>query len=350
MFVLSIDDLSLRCAALMLGFLIDAVFADFRRLQPFFSHPVIWVGSLIDKADYYGNRRTDQTKTWRMVKGLIVFLGVTGGCFFAGYMISLGGVLGGIQLIVEGFFIGWLLALRALLRSAWRVEALLGQGRLQEARKALRWLAGRKPDHLNESMLRLAVIESVTENFCDGVLAPAFWYLFLGLPGLFAYKAINTLDSMIGHRCEKYFYFGKASAIGDDLANFIPARLSAILLCLVALPVPKLSPWAGFYGVWRYPPFLGRYLIDRWRGKNLASLNAVIPQSVVSGILSLQLGGQRFYQEAGDKKPRSVLSTVGKGRKKAEASDVHIVCRLTVSATVFLWILIALLWVGAGKG
>src|SRR5262249_56883866 len=136
---------------------------------------------------------------------------------------------------VEALVIGILLAQRGLYEHVAVVAMALDQGGLAAGREAVRHIVERDPTRLEEHGVARAAIESLAENFSDGVVAPVFWYLLFGLPGLFAYKMANTLDSMIGHRTEQYRAFGWAAARFDDLVNLVPARLSGLLLVIAAM-------------------------------------------------------------------------------------------------------------------
>src|SRR5207248_2417172 len=135
-----------------------------------------------------------------------------------------------------------LVAQQSLFQHVAAVGAALAHGGLAAGRDAVRHIVGRDPMHLDQHGVARAAIESLAENFSDGVVAPVFWYLVLGLPGLFAYKMANTLDSMIGHRSARYRSFGWAAARFDDGLNLVPARLSGLLLTAAALFAPEARP------------------------------------------------------------------------------------------------------------
>jgi adenosylcobinamide-phosphate synthase len=156
-------------------------------------------------------------------------------------------------------------------------------------------------------------IESLAENFSDGVVAPAFWYILLGLPGMLAYKAINTLDSMIGHRSPRHLHFGRFAARLDDVANWLPARLSAVLLLSAALLLPGASAAGGW-----------RTLDDAPRHR---SPNAGWPEAAIAGALGLRLAGPRRY--AGETVDDAWM---GNGRAAATPADISRALRLFVLA------------------
>ena len=143
-------------------------------------------------------------------------------------------------------------------------------------------IVGRDPEQLDEAGVSRAAIETAAENFSDGVVAPVFWYLVAGLPGLLAYKALNTADSMIGHKNERYLMFGRASARLDDLANLIPARVSAMLICAAAFMLPGLDARSSFRATLR-------------DARLHRSPNAGWPEAAMAGALGLRLAGPRVY-------------------------------------------------------
>jgi adenosylcobinamide-phosphate synthase len=173
------------------------------------------------------------------------------------------------------------IAQRSLYQHVARIRSAFAEGGLAGARKAVAMIVGRDPEQLDEAGICRAAIESCAENFSDGVVAPVFWLALLGLPGLIAYKTINTADSMIGHRSERYESFGWAAARLDDLVNLIPARLSALLLASVA-------PIAG--GAISTSLRVVRRDASRHR-----SPNAGWPESAMAGALDVALAGPRRY-------------------------------------------------------
>ncbi len=147
-----------------------------------------------------------------------------------------------------------LLAQRSLYDHVAAVASALDDEGLEGARAAISHIVGRDPASLDEEGVGRAAIESLAENFSDGVVAPVFWFLMLGLPGICAYKAVNTLDSMIGHRSERYRAFGWAAARLDDVANLVPARLAGVLIAIAAVPMPRASGWNALRIMLRHGP------------------------------------------------------------------------------------------------
>jgi adenosylcobinamide-phosphate synthase len=193
------------------------------------------------------------------------------------------------------------------------LERSLADGRLAVAR-----IVGRDPASLDRPAVARAAIESTAENFADGVVAPLFWGLLLGLPGMLAYKAINTLDSMIGHHSARYLHFGRFAARLDDFSNWLPARLAALLLLAAAVALRDASPAEGWRALWRDAP--------RHR-----SPNAGRPEAAIAGCLGLRLAGPRSYGgEVIDD------AWMGAGRAEATPVDIDRALRLLGFATLLL--------------
>jgi len=273
-------------------------------------HPVIWAGRLIALMDRHWNRAG-----WQLGGGIAAML-----------VLLIAG--SGIGWMIEQLAAGWAGTLCVILiataglaqRSLWShvvaVSAPLERGTLHEARAALSQVVGRDTAALNEAGVAAAAIETLAESFCDGIVAPAFWFLVLGLPGLFAFKCISTADSMIGHRNSRYEIFGKASALMDDALNWFPARISAVLICLAGI------------GGWR--------VLWRDHGNHL-SPNAGWPESAMAGVLGVTLGGGAFYD--GDWIARQSL---GDGPRPAPA-DLRRALRIFLRAVVLLWLCVGVL-------
>jgi adenosylcobinamide-phosphate synthase len=217
--------------------------------------------------------------------------------------------------------LGWLLlalamstliAARGLYEHVAAVAAGLEQG-LEEGCRAVAEIVGRDPASLDNYGVARAAIESTAENFADGVVAPLFWGVLLGLPGMAAYKAINTLDSMIGHRSPRHLHFGRFAARLDDVANWLPARLSAVLLLSAALLLPGASAAGGW-----------RALDDAPRHR---SPNAGWPEAAIAGALGLRLAGPRRYANE-----RVDDAWMGNGRAAATPADISRALRLFVLA------------------
>lgn len=267
-------------------------------------HPVIWAGRLIAAMDRHWNRAGRQLAGG--IAAMLLLLAVGGGIGWMIERLAAGwaGTLGVILLATTG------LAQRSLWDHVMAVATPLEQGDLDNARTALSLTVGRDTAALDDADISAAAIETLAESFCDGIVAPAFWFLILGLPGLFAFKCISTADSMIGHRDARFELFGKASARMDDALNWVPARLSGVAICL-----------AG--GGWR--------IMWRDAGHHL-SPNAGWPESAMAGALGVTLGGGAFYD--GEWITRQ---TLGDGPHPVPA-DLRRALRAFLSACLLLWL------------
>ena len=267
-------------------------------------HPVTWIGGLIARLDRSLNR-----ESWpffmRRIMGLfalMILLSVTGGI---AYMIERGLGHYAIGLLAIILLAATLPAQRSLDEHVRAVADALQNEGLEGGRKAVSMIVGRKTDALDEAGVSRAAIESLAENFSDGVVAPIFWTACFGLTGGVLYKAINTADSMIGHKSEKYHAFGWASARLDDLVNLPCSRLSALLIILASLFVRDASPLHAFKSVFR-------------DARKHRSPNAGWPESALAGALGYALAGPRVY---GDTLVDDVY--MGDGRRELNAADIR---------------------------
>ena len=254
----------------------DALIGDPDWLWRRLPHPVALIGSFIGLLDRSLNLDT-RSPAQRKFAGVsvVVLLLVTSALI--GFLIEF--VLRQIPFgnVLLGLAASTLIAQRSLYQHVARVRSAFTDGGLAEARRAVSMIVGRDPDQLDEAGVCRAAIESCAENFSDGVVAPVFWLALLGLPGLIAYKAINTADSMIGHLSPRYESFGWAAARLDDLVNLIPARLSGLLVAIVA-PIAGGTTGTALRVMWR----------DAAKHR---SPNAGWPESATAGALGLALAG-----------------------------------------------------------
>lgn len=254
------------------GYLLDLCLGD----PPGWPHPVRWLGRAIT----FWETRLFQP---RVLSGLIFWLAVTGTALAAvlGVMVLAGGLGHIAQGAVAAYLVYAGLSTRSLHLECQKVEEDLVQGNLEGARKNLAMIVGRETAHLEEADIRRATLETLAENLSDGVIAPLFYILLAGVPGLTLYKAANTMDSMVGYKNERYQRFGKIAARVDDVLNFLPARLTAWLMCLVAGPAGLNRQQA-----WR---------ILKRDGNKAASPNAGRPEAALAGALGVRLGGPSSY-------------------------------------------------------
>jgi adenosylcobinamide-phosphate synthase len=255
--------------ALLLAVLFDILFGE----PPSFIHPVVWMGKLINvltRGAPLGHRK---------IYGLFMVIFCTGVAVLAGFLIiSLGtGLLG---LIIAAYFLKSSFSIRMLLVSALGIRKELETGKIEKARNELKTFVGRDTSRLDESQSSSAVIESLAESFVDGILSPLFYFLVFGLPGALAYRMINTLDSMIGYRKEPFIDLGYASARLDDIANWVPARLSVAFIFIASI----------FFG--KPVDAIRTCIKDHSR---TASPNSGWPMAAVSGALNVRLEKVGFH-------------------------------------------------------
>jgi len=310
--------------ALLAGLALDAVAGEMRLLFRFFPHPVVAIGGVIAVLDHRLNREARGGNALR-VRGALVVLVVVAIAALCGWLVLMLSRLGRWGWLIEVFAIGVLVAQRSLYDHVFAVCRALETGGLAAGREAVSKIVGRDPNSLDEYAVARAGTESLFENFSDGVVAPAFWYLLLGLPGLFAYKAVNTLDSMIGHRNARYIDFGAFAARLDTAANFVPARLAALIIAAAAAVAPQGSPAAS----------LKTMLRDARKHR---SVNAGWPEAAAAGALGLALAGPRRYGTELVNDP-----WIGDGRARVTPADMRRALYLFVAACLVHAALIAIL-------
>jgi adenosylcobinamide-phosphate synthase len=282
---------------------IDALFGYPDFIFRAIGHPVTWIGALIASLDRRLNRE-DWPEGIRKATGALTAITISALAF--GAALGLQDLL--MRLPVPTLWVGLagstLLASRSLYQHVREVADALDGGGLDAGRKAVARIVGRDPKALDEAGVARAAIESLAENASDGIVAPVFWFALLGLPGVAAYKAINTADSMIGHRSPCYRAFGWAAARLDDVVNLPASRLTAALFILAA-NFRSASPRGAFQAVMRDAP--------RHR-----SPNAGWPEAAMAGALGLKLAGPRVYD--GVLVPDAYM---GNGRAEAGAADIR---------------------------
>lgn len=297
---------------------LDAVLGWPAWLHRRIGHPVGAFARAISACERRWNR-PDRSDKARSMGGVLTVLIVGGGAFLVFY-----GIEQTIRLVAGPYaaallaLLAWpALAMRSLDDHVRPVIAALAADDLVAAREAVGMIVGRDTAELDHAGLARAAIESLAESFCDGVIAPLFWLLVLGLPGAWTYKAINTADSLIGHREEPFTDFGRAAARSDDVLNFAPARLSALLLCLAG--------GGGWRIGWKY----------RYRH---ASPNSGWPEAAMAGVLGVRLAGPLSYDGQLVDKP-----WIGEGAEAGLAALVR-ARRVYHRACALGWILTAGIW------
>ena len=289
-------------------------------------HPVTWIGKLITWCDEAWNSDSALPGERRLY-GVVTLILLVAVALLSGWAIA--AVLdrlfpGIVALILCGVIASTLLAQRSLDSHVLDVARGLETEGLLGGRAAVAHIVGRETKNLDEAAICRAAIESLAENFSDGVVAPLFWMVVLGLPGALAYKAVNTADSMIGHRNERYESFGWASARFDDLVNLPASRLSALWLGLAALPL-GLSP-------------AGALATVRRDAGHHRSPNAGWPEAAMAGALGIRLSGPRIYDGVPVEE-----RWVGEGRSDLTARDVRMALRLYRKACGLQVVVLALI-------
>lgn len=282
-------DIVITVLPLILGWILDLIFGDPARLP----HPVIWFGKMISACEHRFNRGSH-----RFLKGGLTAVLLIGGIFLLTYLIL--GVISPyvwISVAIQAILIFYCLAGTTLVKEVrmvfQAVDVSLEKGRIQVGR-----IVGRDTANLSPHEIRTAALETLAENLSDGVVAPLFWYALLGVPGMMAYKMVNTLDSMIGYKNERYRDFGCVAARIDDFANYIPARITAFLMIVVS-------------GKWNLLSFVKKF------GHCHASPNSGYPESALAGILDCRFGGTHDYFGESVYKPY-----IGKNHRDFTYSDV----------------------------
>ena len=284
--------------------LIEAVVGYPDRLVRSIGHPVTWIGRLIRALERNCNSDT-ATPARRRALGLITVLLIVSIVAVVALAIERGLLLLPFGLIGVGVLASALIAQRSLHEHVVRVADALDKTGVTGGREAVSHIVGRDVAVLDVAGIARAAIESLAENFSDGVVAPVFWMLIAGLPGAAVYKAVNTADSMIGHRTPRYQAFGWAAARLDDLLNLPASRLSAFLIIAAATVTPRASA----SGAWR--------AVRRDAGRH-RSPNAGYPEAAMAGALGLALAGPRSYGGV-----RVDDALMGDGRRAADAGDIR---------------------------
>jgi adenosylcobinamide-phosphate synthase len=298
-----------RPEQLLLALIGEAAFGYPGALFAAIGHPVTWIGAGIAGLDRLGNRGSPLL---RRLAGMATMLVISGGAAALGFAVErAAGGNWGVAAVVLIAATG--LAQRSLDDHVRAVVSPLFAGDLLGARHAVGQIVGRDIAALDEGGVATAAIESLAESFCDGIVAPAFWFLLLGLPGLLACKAINTADSMIGHRDDRYRDFGWASARADDVVNWAPARISGLLIACAG---------GGGYGT-------------MWRdARHHASPNGGWPEAAMAGALGRQIGGPVRY----DGEP-AIRAMLGDG-PVPNAADMRRALGIYRRACLLLWTLV----------
>ena len=246
-----------RTVAFVVGWMLDIAFGDPPRLP----HPIVWFGKAIAFCEHRLNKGANRKAKGAISSVVLIVITYVVGVVLPWWCIP----------IVVFFCLAGTTLIREVRAVFMAVDRSLDEGRRQVAR-----IVGRDTSQLSAQEVRTAALETLAENLSDGVIAPLFWFVLLGMPGMLAYKMINTLDSMIGYRTERYRDYGCWAAHIDDIANYIPARLTALLMILVAGRIDLFA-----------------FVVDN--GRRHASPNSGYPEAALAGILGCRFGGPHYY-------------------------------------------------------
>ena len=310
-----------KVVTLLIGWVLDLIFGD----PPKLPHPVVWFGRLIAAGEHRLNRDSH-----RRLKGALLAIGLILLVFALAWLIRTllgifalffydGTTIHQIPLLLYLFdilVVFYCLAGTTLIREVRLVFFALDRS-LEEGRQQVARIVGRDTSQLSAQDVRTAALETLAENLSDGVIAPLFWLLLLGTPGMLAYKMINTLDSMIGYRTERYLEFGCMAAHIDDIANYIPARLTALLMVLSSGRLKLLG-------------FVRKY------GRNHASPNSGYPESALAAILDCRFGGPHYYFGELFDKPY-----IGSNPRELTTTDMKTAVRINRTAETIMVFLVA---------
>ena len=311
--------LSLQTGAIALGFLLDFIVGD-----PYcIPHPVVGIGKLIsffDKKLRRGNSSPKDISRGAFTTAAVILISTV---IPALVLVGARRLHPAVYFVLDAVMCGQLLAARQLVRESKKVQRALEMGDTEGARSAVSFIVGRDTEALDEKGICRAAVETVAENGSDGVIAPLFWMFLFGAVGGFFYKSVNTMDSMLGYKNEKYLYFGRAAAKTDDAVNYIPARLSALLMILVC-PLCGLDAKNS----WKI------FRRDRYRHD---SPNSAQTEAACAGALRVQLAGDAVYGGVVHKK-----EYIGDPLREIEPMDITRAGRLMYAAS-FAMLLIGLL-------
>ena len=294
---------------LIIAFALDAIFGDPKKLP----HLIVGYGNSIS----FGEKKLNKGAS-KVLKGALLTILLVGISFVFPYLtIRLLNAYNFpiLSILFSIIMLFYCLANKTLIKEGYAVFNTLKNEGLEAGRKRLSWIVGRETNNLSEQQIRVATLETMSENLSDGVIAPLFYFLILGIPGVMAYKMINTLDSMIGYKNDRYISFGKFAAKLDDVANYIPARITALLMLLVQF---KLS---GISFVFK-------------EGKKHSSPNAGYPEAALAYILDCQFGGPNYYHGKLLKKP-----FIGSNNRIIKHEEIKIASRINYAVSILFCLL-----------
>ena len=307
--------------SIYIGYIIDLIIGD-----PYsFPHPVIYIGKLI-KCLENNIRKVFKKEKYLKFAGFILWFITVGLTYVLTYLIIKLSKFNSITfLIVNSFIIYTTLATKCLKDEAIKIYNILKSGDIYESRKQLSYIVGRDTNSLNEAEIIRATVETVAENTVDGIISPMFYAFIGGAPLAMAYKAINTLDSMVGYKNDKYINLGFASAKIDDIANYIPARV-----CIIFMTIASLILRFNYKNCFKIS------IRDR---KNHKSPNCAYPEGAVAGALGIQLGGTNIYFGKPVYKP-----TIGDKYREIEIEDIKKTNKIMYLSSILSLIIFTLIF------
>ncbi len=307
--------------SIYIGYIIDLIIGD-----PYsFPHPVIYIGKLI-KVVENNIRKIFKDEKYLKLAGFILWFITVGLTYLITYLVIRISEFSMITfLIVNSFIIYTTLATKCLKDEAVKIYNILKSGDIKESRKQLSYIVGRDTSNLNEAEIIRATVETVAENTVDGIISPMFYAFIGGAPLAMAYKAVNTLDSMVGYKNDKYINLGFASAKIDDIANYIPARICVIFMTL-----------ASFVLRFDYKRCFKIAIRDR---KNHKSPNCAYSEGAVAGALGIQLGGTNIYFGKAVYKP-----TIGDKDREIEIEDIKKTNKIMYISSILSLIIFTLIF------
>ena len=302
-----------------IAYVLDLIFGDPQNVV----HPVQVIGKIISAGEKVLLR-----KKYKFLAGAVLNIFTVSITYTLMYLISKSVKISVFFMIIEIYLMYTIFSINSLAREGNRVYRILKEGDIERARKDLSYLVSRDTETMDEKMIIRSTMETISENTVDGIVAPMFYMFLGGMPLAMAYKAINTLDSMVGYKNEKYMDFGKFSAKVDDAANFIPARITGILIVLASMIL-------GY----DYKNSLKIFIRDR---KNHSSPNSAHSEASVAGALGVQFGGKVSYFGKETDKP-----TIGDKTKEFELEDIRKNIRIMYVTSFLSLVIFSLIFTGA---
>ena len=302
-----------------IAYVLDLIFGDPQNVV----HPVQVIGKTISAGEKVLLR-----KKYKFLAGAVLNIFTVSITYTSMYLISKSVKISVFFMIIEIYLMYTIFSINSLAREGNRVYRILKEGDIERARKDLSYLVSRDTETMDEKMIIRSTMETISENTVDGIVAPMFYMFLGGMPLAMAYKAINTLDSMVGYKNEKYMDFGKFSAKVDDAANFIPARITGILIVLASMIL-------GY----DYKNSLKIFIRDR---KNHSSPNSAHSEASVAGALGVQFGGKVSYFGKETDKP-----TIGDKTKEFELEDIRKNIRIMYVTSFLSLVIFSLIFTGA---